>query len=101
MVVGEEGHVVFKMGTQEQAVTSADARDIQSHLDPERSVEANELHSQIAQALREDGGEVRLSNDAERRVLLLILDKGVETQHPLTDGQNALREALRGPIVLG
>ena len=60
--------VVFKMGTREQALTIDETKPIPSHL-PERSNVIRELSSQIKLAVREGGGEVRLTEDSRLDLL--------------------------------
>jgi len=92
-VAEEEEEVVFLIDGQRQAMSVTDAGGLLSYL-VERVLPAQSLHSKIATAVGEGGGEVQVSGN-EREELLAVLD-AIEIRHALKDAERDLREALRG-----
>ena len=93
--------IVFTWGSRQQAVTVADAEDLQSYIGAERSLAASELHSRIANALRNDDDTSTVALEDERLGnemvgVLLTMFEAIEDRHALTDGQFALRVWAEG-----
>ena len=94
----EERLVVFKMGTREQALSIDDAKHILGHLVENSEVVLRGLRPQLSRAVRQGGGEVRVREEW-RCELLLVFEAIEKLGRSLTEGQSALREALREPIL--
>ena len=97
--MGEEGVVVFKMGARRQVLSIADSEHILGHLVENSEAVLRGLRPQLEKAVEQGGGEIRV-REKWRCELLLVFEAIEELGRPLTEGQSALREALREPILL-